>query len=534
MKLLTRKKIKADRKLKVVISDSAYIRGLSQSQIDKIEEDLTFKNPKYDNVMKYSKWATTKEPKFLNYCEHIEAMGVDIYKVPLGYFNPKNFNIPQDKIKDCRDYEEIEYPPFRLNLRATQIEAVENYLEHNKSETFSHYSSAIWLPTGKGKTIIGINLAHRLKARTLVVVHKEDLVKGWVADIKKCYGDTVDIGIIKAKQRRVGEHFTVATIQTLNNLDSKTLEALYTTFGFVILDECHHVPSTTFSLVNNFKSRYRLGLSATPERNDGLTHIINLYFGSFCYKYKAPVEGEKDILPFKVFRREVPTIYDPICRKKGNSYSVINFERKENFTYVTKLKSDEYRISDISYDKRPTASFASIDRAVLLNRDTSNFILNDIVSEYKSGHSCLVLFKQVDVLLDYFRLLITERKIDREDIGLYYGGNAKCDEVKEKAENQRKYITLATYSKAAEGTNVQQWEIAFLVSSLNNGKDTEQTVGRIRRVKEYGEKLDEAIVYDYRYPNAYALSHHGHTRDKRYREMSTTIGKTKSKFSRGF
>ena len=72
------------------------------------------------------------------------------------------------------------------------------------------------------------------------------------------------------------------------------------------------------------------------------------------------------------------------------------------------------------------------------------------------------------------------------------------------------------------------------MSSLNNGKDTEQTVGRIRRVKEGGEKLDEAIVYDYRYPNAYALSHHGHTRDKRYREMSTTIGKTKSKFSRGF
>ena len=126
--------------------------------------------------------------------------------------------------------------------------------------------------------------------------------------------------------------------------------------------------------------------------------------------------------------------------------------------------------------------------------------------------------------------------IPEKDIGLYYGGNSNCDEVKETAENKRKYITLTTYSKATEGTDVQQWEVCFLVSSINNGKDVEQAVGRVRRKKANGDKLDTAIVYDYSYGNCYPMYSHKATRFSRYRKLHfQIISDNQSKlFNRGF
>ena len=110
----------------------------------------------------------------------------------------------------------------------------------------------------------------------------------------------------------------------------------------------------------------------------------------------------------------------------------------------------------------------------------------------------------------------------------------------EKAESRKCLVTLATYAKATEGTNVKSWEVGFLVSSVNSEKNVEQAVGRIRRRKE--GKINPAILYDYRFSESYSISSHGSTKDKVYRKLKFNItGKsrtTKTKksgiFSRGY
>ena len=72
---------------------------------------------------------------------------------------------------------------------------------------------------------------------------------------------------------------------------------------------------------------------------------------------------------------------------------------------------------------------------------------------------------------------------------------------------------------------------------LNNEKNTEQAVGRIRRVKE--GKINPAILYDYRVPYVYSLANHGNTRDKRYRHLGFIMEGEKSSpkrsiFKRGY
>ena len=119
---------------------------------------------------------------------------------------------------------------------------------------------------------------------------------------------------------------------------------------------------------------------------------------------------------------------------------------------------------------------------------------------------------------------------------MFIAQNPNNDEVLEKAEKTRKYITLTTYAKATEGTNVKQWEVEFLVSSINNEKNTEQAVGRVRRTKE-GCKISPVLIYDYRTPRVYSVSAHGKTRDARYRQLrfeQEGVKKSSGLFSRGY
>ena len=519
----------------VEVSNKLVLRGLDEKDVEIIEQDLTFSNPQYAKVKKYSRWNTTSVPKFLEYFKIYEEDCEMCAEVPIGY-DIHNLYSKVGQIADYRRFNEVKkFPEFVLTLRDTQKKALENYLDLNVSD-FSLPHGSVQLPTGKGKTILGLAISKRLSCRTLIIVHKDDLVTGWKKDIEKAFGGKADVGLIKAKSRKIGEHFTIATIQTLNRLTENELDVLYDSFGLVIQDEMHHCPSTSFQLGNNFNCRFRLGLTATPERTDGLEHIMKLFYGDFCYVYEVK-EDDEDILQVKVIKRNLLTYFNPVVTKVGDVFRVkrkledpINFVRDNS-----KLKSNECRISDIPYAKRPDILYSSIEYLSAIQYDTMSVVTKDIISEYEQGHSCIAFFSQKEEVEKYRDFLVLNG-VNESDIGLYYGNNKDCDSIIDKAENNRKFITLATYSKATEGTNVKQWEVGFLVSSINNGKNVEQAVGRIRRTKPDGEKLETAKLYDYRYNNVYQLSRHGDTRNLRYKKLKFDVGHNTSKslFSKGW
>lgn len=516
----------------IVIQGHMYLTGLTLNERRQIEQDLTFTNPKYEQIMRYSKWGSTREPQYLEYFNYYQCQGELVMQVPVGYNLPDSIEVGKVTDKRVTGVQD-DFPKFVMSLRDTQKEALESYVEQNDSTLGVHGS--IQLPTGKGKTILGLAIAEHYKCSTLIIVHKTDLVTGWKKNISEAFDNKASVGVIQAQSRKCGKHFTIATIQTLNRLSKQELELLYNSFGLVIQDEMHHCPSSSFSLADNFMSRYRLGLTATPERNDGLTHVMNLYYGDFCYKY-GHKEDDEDILSVNVVRREVPTYFNPVAKKLRGKYNIsCDLTGSENFDKSYKLKEGQVRLSDIPYHERPTVSHSVIDRAVVEYNETVSFVCNDILSEYNKGHSCIAFFSGVDSIDLYARYLISLGVPD-SDIGLYYGKNKDCESVKEKAENNRKFITLATYSKATEGTDVKQWEVGFLVSSINTGKNVEQAVGRIRRTKG-DKKLKKAILYDYRYSNCYQISRHGATRDSRYSILkfdSENKGKSRPLFSKGY
>ena len=78
------------------------------------------------------------------------------------------------------------------------------------------------------------------------------------------------------------------------------------------MDECHHIAASSYDLVNNLNARYKLGLTATPERKDGLSHLMTDYLGDFCFQLTS-APNDKDILPVDIIMRDCDAFVDPVC-----------------------------------------------------------------------------------------------------------------------------------------------------------------------------------------------------------------------------
>ena len=87
-------------------------------------------------------------------------------------------------------------------------------------------------------------------------------------------------------------------------------------------------------------------------------------------------------------------------------------------------------------------------------------------------------------------------------------------------EAEKADVTLVTYGIATEGTNVKSWQSLFLVASINDAKNTEQIVGRIRRTDN---KKKEAYVFDYYSNDVWGTRRHKDTRRRRYLDLGFTV-----------
>jgi len=128
------------------------------------------------------------------------------------------------------------------------------------------------LPTGAGKTQVAVMAIERVQRATLVVVPTLDLVRQWYDLLRACFGEP--IGLIGG-----GDHdVQPITVSTYDSAYLK-MEHLGARFGLIVYDECHHLPSAAYALSAKLAlAPFRLGLTATPEREDGreadLEHLV--------------------------------------------------------------------------------------------------------------------------------------------------------------------------------------------------------------------------------------------------------------------
>lgn len=123
--------------------------------------------------------------------------------------------------------------------------------------------TALRRPPATGKTVLGTYLVAQRRRSTLILVHRQQLVDQWIAQLVMFLGiEEKDIGQIGAGKNRPNGRLDVAMLQSLarhGSVDDRVAD-----YGHVIVDECHHLPAFSFERVlNEVKARYVVGLTAT-------------------------------------------------------------------------------------------------------------------------------------------------------------------------------------------------------------------------------------------------------------------------------
>ncbi len=135
------------------------------------------------------------------------------------------------------------------------------------------------LPTGAGKTFVAQLAIHAVQRSALVVVPTLDLMHQWYDGLLGAL-DVDEIGLLG------GGYHDVRDV-TVSTYDSFAIHAprLGNRFGLLVFDECHHLPAPGYlAATEACLAPFRLGLTATPERDDGRDALLDEKVGPIVYR----------------------------------------------------------------------------------------------------------------------------------------------------------------------------------------------------------------------------------------------------------
>lgn len=371
-------------------------------------------------------------------------------------------------LEDARTLPRERLPPMpAVPLRDYQAAAVEKLVKGTQGTAV--------LPCGAGKSVLAVGAMARLRTPTLVLVHTLDLAEQWRQHIRERLGQ--EAGLVGAGEEAV-RPISVAVVQSLARWDETRLADFLARFGFLILDEAHHVAASAFyRLVDCSPARYRLGLTATPEREDGLTPLLRLYLGSTL----AVVSHEE------LVSRGVLVV--PEVRTVETAFEYAYFGAADYMPMLEALAEDKAR---------------------------NNLILGAVAREAWAGHLCLVLTGRVahcELLAQ--RLSATglpaaalTSEVSREE------RKALLD----KARAGRVSVLVAT-SLADEGLDVPRLSRVFLAYPSRARGRTVQRLGRLMR--PHPEKKS-AVLFDFVDGKVPLLRRHHAERRQQYAQVLGT------------
>lgn len=155
--------------------------------------------------------------------------------------------------------------------RTYQQEAISSWIQ-------AQGQGVVVLPTGAGKTHVALLALLQKPRSTLVLAPTLELVRQWHGLLQQAF--RCNVGMIG------GGTYDICPI-TVSTYDSAYLhmDHLGNRFGLVVFDECHHLPSESYSLAAQLcLAPYRLGLTATPERSDGQEERLTQLIGPVVYR----------------------------------------------------------------------------------------------------------------------------------------------------------------------------------------------------------------------------------------------------------
>lgn len=433
------------------------LKSLSRHQRKKIETDLIVQPEQYiGEALPY----------------HIFEYDSEYVWIP-RYYGIKEFG--NDNKQRCvnrllpGERREFEFTFPNFQLKPIQTESLK-YL----TKSLIRYGTGILkLECGVGKTVTGLYLISRLKTKTLVVVHRLNLLNQWRDEIQRF--TNAKVGLLHRDKINVDDVDIVLTTVhcVINHTHNPKYAEIYKRFGLMMIDEAHHFSSREFHrTLKVVGTKYVVGLTATPKKGERtkISHVFKKFIGPIVppahitAKYTSATTNRGNVI-VNVLRYAV----DGGDLSKHLSYTYRGQSKSNVAGMITNIgKNDDRNRVIIHYIRQ-------LIQKPKLNLEKTNIPekLLDIINDYYI-HNNFDSRRNVLIVADrkrQLRWLCSSLKKIGIDAALYIGGLSNV----ELAKSKKSQVILGTYSVCEEGLNIPKINSVMLVSPR---RDCEQSIGR--------------------------------------------------------
>lgn len=342
-------------------------------------------------------------------------------------------------------------------------------------------------PMASGKTEMGMGVVCKLGEPALWMAPTLDLLdqaRERATDLMRVDPDEA-FGVIADGQFRLGSLITFATIQSLRNRD---LGDLGRHFGVVILDEAHHAPAQTFSMVlQALPGHFRAGLTATPDRADGLGPMMLAVLGPI----RATLSTEALIGEGRLMRPSVVQVETPF-----------------------RLTPEEEVVYEGNYS-------GLVDRA---GEDPvrNAMIVRTTIAEARAGHQCLILTERI-WHANYLADLLRDEAPDVAAAAVTSDTPRAERAAAIAAMREGTMRVLVSSQIANEGLNIRTLDRLLIAFGGKEANRTRQRVGRIMRT---ADGKDPPMVVDFVDPHCSVLARQANARrDLVYRPLRAPLSR---------
>lgn len=463
--------------MRISVANKIYIEQAIPEVFDWCEKNLEFPNPEYAKKREMGKWLGDTQPTIVLW----EKRG-NTAILPYGCLAQfmESFNLGRmDIIIPGRDkYDLIDY---RSNIEMFDYQAIA------ARESFGK-SGVLVMPCGSGKTQTALQMTALYGKRTLWLTHTQELLNQSMDRALSCFDiEENKIGTITDGKVNVGEAITFATVQTMSSVD---LDPYKEYWDVVIVDECHKAVGTPtnlmmfYKVISQLNATIKLGLTATPKRNDGLERCMYALLGPKLYEVPESAVAANTV-PINVFM------------KQDNSYDI-----------------------DIEYICNPdgTINYNAVLETLCCCYERNKMIAETVNNINNSGYTCLVLSDRVEHLKNL-----------RELVGEEYTRQLFANTASKKARQCRKECIqllkekkirclFATYQLAKEGLDIPSLDCVVFATPKKDPITIVQSCGRVGRKapgKSFGTVID---IVDMAFPifEGYAKKRKNIYKNKKY------------------
>lgn len=459
--------------LQIIKSDLLYIpiNSLPAKMVNLIRKLAAFQNPEFYKAQAM-RLSIYDKPRVIQCADTLPDYS-DYLRLPRGCESTLNELLLTYKIKcDFHDYREEGTKinaVFIGKLYEPQLEAANNILKYD--------TGVLSAETGFGKTILAAYIIAARKVNTLILVHREQLLEQWKDRLMSCLELNKDqIGTVKGGKFKLTKYIDIAMMQSL--VKQGNVSEHVAQYGQVIVDECHHISAFSFEAVlKSVKSKYVLGLTATPFRKDGHHPIIFMQCGP---------------LRFQARKREEFNTIKLIVKSK-----------------ITSFRPIEYN-----------GNFSDLYQQLVDDNVRNNLILQDVINSYSAGHNPLLLTERTQHLQWFHDSL---NALGFPNVYVLHGGIKKKEReavLNALRESDGNRILLATGRYIGEGFDDPKLDNLFLALPISWHGTLQQYVGRLHRLHADKETIS---IYDYVDINSPMFAKMYQKRIKKYKLMGYTI-----------